>query len=76
MKSSMSELGQALAASRAGARAKKGASPPLVPTPESVGLEVDTLRNSEPKITSERSRIPIPTRNQETTDAHLSVDNP
>ena len=59
MKISMSELEQALEASRAGACAKKGASPPLVPNPESVGLEVDTLRNSEPKTTSERSQMPL-----------------
>jgi hypothetical protein len=76
VKSSMSELEQALEASRAGARAKKGASPPLVPKPESVGFEGDTLRNFEPKTTSERSRIPIPTPNQETRDAHLNMDGP
>jgi hypothetical protein len=36
VKSGMSELEQALEALRAGACAKKGASPPLVPNPESV----------------------------------------
>ena len=62
MKSSMSELEQALEASREGARAKKGASPPLVPDPESVVLEGHTLRNSEPKTTSERSQMPLSRR--------------
>jgi hypothetical protein len=62
VKSSMSELEQVLEALRAGACTNKGASPPLVPTPESVVLEGHTLRNSEPKTTSERSRIPIPMR--------------
>jgi hypothetical protein len=76
VKSSRSQLEQALEASHAGARVKKGASPPLVPNPESVRLEGDTLRNSEPKTAPERGHMPISTRNQETTDAHLNMDNP
>jgi hypothetical protein len=76
VKSSRSQLEQALEASHAGARVQKAASPPLVPNPESVRLKGGTLRNSEPKTTLERGHMRISTRNQEATDAHLNMDNP
>jgi len=73
VKSSMSELEQALEASRAGARAKKGASPPLVPKTRKCGVR----RRHPPQSRAQDNLREEPYTHiyakSGTADAHLSV---